>query len=150
MIAGQLKHAMRYTAVHPRLQKAFEFLMTQDLESLAPGAYPIDGVNIVALVQEYTTAAPDVAEWETHDYHMDVQYLVRGKERIGYGRRDGTIPVKPYNKLNDYDIIEPIQGNYYTLEKDGFMVLFPEDAHQPRVFADAPQAVKKICIKVLV
>lgn len=149
MITGQLRFAPRYYGVHPRLQAACEFLMREDLNR-APGAYEIDGTNIVALFQEYQTAPADIAPWETHDYHYDVQYLVEGVEAIGYGRRCGTTAIKPYNAKDDYDIIAPIAGDYYTIRNDGFAVFFPEDAHQPRVLSGKSMAVKKICIKVLI
>ena len=151
MISGQLKHAQRYYSVHPRLQKAFEWLMTEDLASKAPGAYEIQGKEIVALVQEYETAPANVAPWETHNYHLDVQYLVSGEEKIGYGRRENVVPTQAYNQKDDYDLIKAVPGDYYSIKDDGFMILFPEDAHQPHVAAgDKGMKVKKICIKVLV
>ncbi len=150
MITGQLRFAPRYYGVHPRLQAAIEFLMRENLDRPA-GAYEIDGRNIVALFQEYTTHAADIVPWETHDYHYDVQYLVAGEEKIGFGRRKGAKAIKPYNAQDDYDIIEPIEKpDYFTIRADSFAVLFPEDAHQPRVMSGAEMAVKKICIKVLV
>lgn len=150
MITGQLKFAPRYYGVHPRLQGAIEFLMREDLNRPA-GVYEIDGKNIVALFQEYETGPADIVPWETHDYHYDVQYLVAGEERIGFGRREGCKVVKPYNAKDDYDIIEAIEKpDYFTIRNDGFAVLFPEDAHQPRVMAEKKMAVKKICIKVLI
>lgn len=149
MITGQLRFASRYYGVHPRLQAACEFLMREDLNRPI-GAYEIDGKNIVALFQEYETQAPDVAPWETHNYHYDVQYLVEGQERLGYGRRDGTRAIQPYNVKDDYDIIAPVEGDYYTIQDDGFAVFFPEDAHQPRVLAGKAMKVRKICIKVLI
>ncbi len=150
MISGQLRFATRYYGVHPRLQGAIEFLMREDLNR-TPGMYEIDGRNIVALFQEYETGVADVVPWETHNYHYDVQYLVAGEEKIGFGRREGCQIIKPYNAKDDYDIIAPIANpDYFTLTGDGFAVLFPEDAHQPRVLSGKAMAVKKICIKVLI
>ena len=149
MIISQLCHAPRYYGVHPRLQAAIEFLMREDLNR-APGAYEIDGKNIVALFQEYNTQAPDVAPWETHDYHIDVQYLVAGEESLGYAKRQNVTPTQPYNAKDDYDLIKPVAGDYLTLTQDYFAVFFPEDAHQPRVLHGKSMPVKKICIKVLI
>lgn len=150
MITGQLRFAMRYYGVHPRLKGALEFLMREDLNKLQ-GAYQIDGRNIIALFQEYETRSADVVEWETHNHHIDVQFLVAGEEKIGFGRRDASRIIKPYNVHDDCDIIAPIDGpDYYTIKNDGFAVLFPEDAHQPRVLSGKAMTVKKICVKVLV
>lgn len=150
MISGQLRFAQRYYGVHPRLQTAIDFLMREDLSRPA-GAYEIDGKNVIALFQEYETRAADVVPWETHNYHYDVQYLVSGVEKIGFGRRDGCQIIQPYNAKDDYDIIAPIADpDYFTIRDDGFAVFFPEDAHQPRVLSGKAMAVKKICIKVLI
>ncbi len=150
MIVAQLKHATRYYGFHPRLQGAIEFLMREDLNR-APGAYEIDGKNIVALFQEYETRAADVVPWETHDYHYDVQFMVAGEESIGYGPREGSKIIQPYNAKDDYDIIAPINNpDYFKITGDRFAVLLPELAHQPRVLSGKAMAVKKICIKVLI
>lgn len=150
MIISQLRHAPKYYGVHPRIQAAIEFLMREDLNR-APGAYEIDGKNIVALFQEYTTQATDVAPWETHDYHMDIQYLVAGEENIGYAKRVNPVTTQPYNAKDDYDLIKtPDTVNYFTMKEDYFAVLFPEDSHQPRVLCGKAMPVKKICIKILI
>lgn len=149
MILSQLRYAPKYYGVHPRIQAAIEFLMREDLNR-APGAYEIDGKNIVALFQEYETQPENVAPWETHDYHMDIQYLVAGEENIGYAKRENVTPTQPYNAKDDYDLIKPIAGDYVTLKKDYFAIFFPEDAHQPRVLCGKAMPVKKICIKVLI
>ncbi len=149
MIISQLRYAPRYYGVHPRLQAACEFLMKEDLNR-APGAVEIDGKNIIALFQEYTTQAKDVAPWETHDYHFDVQYLPAGVECVGYAKRQNVVTTQPYNAVSDYDLIQPIDGDYVTLKEDYFAVFFPEDAHQPRVLHGTAMPVKKICIKVLI
>jgi len=82
MIIDTLKNAYKYYGLNPRLEKAFAFLKNEDLESLEAGEYEIDGKDIVVLVQEYTTSPNP--PWEAHKYHIDVQYLVSGVEKIGY------------------------------------------------------------------
>ena len=149
MIISHLRYAPKYYGLHPRIQAACEFLMTADLNR-APGPVVIDGKNVIALFQEYDTQAPDVAPWETHDYHFDIQYLVAGEENIGYAKRENVTPTQPYNAKDDYDLIKPIDGNYVTLKEDYFAIFFPEDAHQPRVICGKSMPVKKICIKVLI
>ncbi|MCC8191115.1 MAG: YhcH/YjgK/YiaL family protein [Planctomycetes bacterium] len=149
MIIAQLRYAPRYYGVHPRIQAACEFLMQEELIR-PPAAVEIDGRNIVALFQEYETQPADVAPWETHDYHFDVQYLPAGEECVGYAKRQNVVPTQPYNAKDDYDLIQPVKGDYVTLKEDYFAIFFPEDAHQPRVLCGHSMPVKKICIKVLI
>ncbi|HBP65018.1 MAG TPA: hypothetical protein DD730_12260 [Desulfosporosinus sp.] len=69
-------------------------------------------------------------------------------ERIGYAPIDGMGPIKEYNAASDKLILDGTNGNFITLKKDFFVVMFPEDAHQPRVAAGEPMPVKKIIIKI--
>ena len=148
MIVDTLKHAYKYYDLVPGLDKAFEFLKTADLENLPAGKYELDGDRVVALIQEYTTM--ENPPWESHNYHLDVQYLVKGEEKIGYWPKEGMVAKQPYNVKDDYDILEDVDGDYITLKDDVIMILFPQDGHVPRKAVDQPMAVKKVVIKVLI
>ena len=148
MIIDTLKNAYKYYGLNPRLEKAFAFLKNEDLESLEAGEYEIDGKDIVVLVQEYTTSPNP--PWEAHKYHIDVQYLVSGVEKIGYRPLKGMKPDK-YKTKTDCFLYDPgYEGDYITLKDDTIMIIFPDDGHVPRVAYDKPMAVKKIVIKVLI
>ena len=55
-----------------------------------------------------------------------------------------------YDQANDIAFTqEKTEGQWVPLEAGDFVILFPEDAHRPRgYFADAPEAVEKIVVKV--
>lgn len=148
MIVDTLKNAYKYYSLNPGLEKAFHFLKTADLANIKAGRYELDGDRVVALVQEYTTMPePD---WESHDYHLDVQYLISGVEKVGYYPVTEMKPIQDYNIKDDYDILAPVEGDYITLRDDVIMLLFPQDGHQPRKAAGTPMPVRKVCIKVLI
>lgn len=150
MITGQLRFAPRYFGAHPGLQKALEFLMNGNFDWKV-GRHDIDGNKVFALFQEYDTNPAETYPWETHDYHFDVHYLVEGEELVGYGPREGSKVVKPRNVADDYDIVAAIDNpDYMKLTGDKFVVLFPEEAHQPRIISGKSAPVKKICIKVMI
>ena len=149
MIAGQLKDARRYYGLHPRLQKAFEFLMTEDLAAAAGGRYEIDGKAIFAIVQDYETADPTTLKWEAHDLYLDIQYVASGRERIGIARRDGARVIDPYDRAKDIVFVEPVDGDFLTMGDDRFLLLFPEDAHKVRARTDRPEKVRKVVVKIL-
>lgn len=149
MIIDRLKNAHMYYDLVPGLEKGFEFLKTADLENLPAGRYELDGDRVVALIQEYTTM--ENPPWETHNYHLDIQYLVKGTELIGYYPNvDEMVKTQPYNTKDDYDLYEDVEGSYVTLEDDVIMILFPQDGHLPRKAKGEPMAVKKVVIKVLI
>ncbi|MGH4137342.1 YhcH/YjgK/YiaL family protein [Clostridium sp.] len=151
MIIDRLINVQQYYELAPGLKKAFEFLKTTDLEKLEVGKYEIDGEKIVVLVQEYDTNP--TPKWESHKYHIDIQYLVSGEEKIGYRPLEGMVPPNPDPYKMTYDCTfyeENYKGDYLTLKDDIFMIFFPKDGHVPRVSVGQPMPVKKVVIKVLI
>ena len=55
MLTTNLKLAEKYNYLDPKFKKAFEFLRTADLAALPLGNTPIDGDEVFANVQAYTT-----------------------------------------------------------------------------------------------
>ncbi|NLY45589.1 MAG: DUF386 domain-containing protein [Tissierella sp.] len=148
MIIDTLKNAHLYYDLAPGLEKGFEFIKTADLENLPEGVYELDGKKVVALIQEYTTM--DNPPWETHDFHLDIQYLYKGEELIGYYPHiEDMVKSGPYNRATDCDLYEDVDGDYITLKDDIIMILFPQDGHLPRKAIAEPMAVKKVVIKVM-
>ncbi len=149
MIVDKIANAFLYYSVNPGLEKVFKYLQKEDLVNIRPGKYKINGSESEVIIQEYTTKNPKEVEWESHKFHIDVQYLIWGVERIGYAPIDGMEPIKEYNEASDKLILNGTNGDFITLKEDLFVVMFPEDAHQPRVAAGEPMLVKKIIIKIL-
>ena len=92
----------------------------------------------------------NVEKWEFHKYHIDVQYIVRGEEVIGYHPVESMKPSKPYDLKNDHRHLEKVDGDYLTLKEDRIIIIFPEDGHQPHLSKGEPKAIKKVVLKVLI
>jgi YhcH/YjgK/YiaL family protein len=99
-------------------------------------------------VQEYETIPPERAAWEAHRQHIDLQCLVCGTERIGYARADRLL-AGAYDPGRD---LLPLvgTGDFLTLGAGEFMILFPQDAHMPRVAVGAPARVRKVVVKIAI
>lgn len=148
MIVDKIANAFRYYSVNPGFEKVFKYLQEEHFVNITPGKYKINGSEAEVTVQEYSTKNPEEVEWESHKFHLDVQYLIRGVERIGYAPTDG-MEIKEYNAASDKLILDGTDGDFITLKEDLFVVMFPEDAHQPRVAAGELMPVKKVIIKIL-
>ena len=148
MIIDRLVNSDMYNDLTPGLKKAFEFLKTNDLENMEVGRYEVDGDKVVALVQEKTTQLE--ASWESHDHHIDLQFIISGQEKIGYYPVEGMKAIKAYDAENDFTSLEEVDGDYLTLRDDIFMLLYPEDGHQPAMAIDQPMDIKKVVVKILV
>lgn len=149
MIVDRLRNPSLPATLPDRLRRALEFLRTADLAALAAGRHDIDGDRIFALVQDYTTKPPDQCVWEAHRRYIDVQYVVRGVERMGYANIAGVREHEPYDSARDVAFYLP-GGDYVTISEGMFAIFGPEDVHSPGSAAGAPSPVRKIVIKAAV
>ena len=134
-----------------RCLTGYEFLRNTDLKALPLGRVDIDGDEVFASVQEYTTMPADACRYESHDLYFDIQYVVEGQEQFGYTKRAGLEEEAPYNEADDIVFFkEPEQGGAVLLRAGDCAVVAPEDAHKPRCIAGTPCKVRKIVVKVRV
>jgi YhcH/YjgK/YiaL family protein len=130
-----------------RLKQAIEYLRSTNLTMLPLGRHDVDGDRLFALVQEYTTRRPDECVWEAHRMYIDVQYVVRGTERMGFADIAKAREREPYDAARDVAFFEP--GDDYVTVSEGMLAIFgPEDVHSPCGAAGQPAPVRKIIVKV--
>lgn len=150
MILDQLARADRYRAASPGIAAALEFLRTADVAALADGRNDVDGDRLYAMLNRYRTKPPTEAVWESHRRYIDVQYIVRGQEWMGYVPLDRAPAVKtPYDASRDILFYEPGTDGF-VMTAGQFAVFFPEDIHAPGLVAGTPTDVVKIVMKVAV
>ena len=84
MLTTSLTLAEKYDYLGGKFKKAFTFLRETDLTSLPLGNVAIDGDDIYANVQSYTTMPASECAFESHRAYFDIQYMVEGEEIFGY------------------------------------------------------------------
>jgi biofilm protein TabA len=146
MITDHLANGLCYAAVDTRLARAVEFLQRADLSTLAEGRHDIDGDAVYALVQHYTSKLPDAGRWEAHQRYADLQLVVKGEERIGYGQI-GRFTRGTYDPAKDVEFLTG-DADFLRLTAGEFIVLWPGEVHMPGMAVDAPSAVTKIVVKI--
>lgn len=146
MIVDSLKNAALYYSVNPRLKKAFEYLKTIDLDTLAPGKYEIDGKEIFLNLVERDLKSREEAKLEVHNDYLDVQVVLRGEEGFGWSERSNLRePKEAFNAEKDIQFFDDVPQTYYTLQAGQFTILLPEDGHAPLV-GEGP--IRKAILKV--
>ena len=80
---NQKAFAKEYFTNKPWWDKTFEWLKINDLNTLAPGRYVIDEGNVTATVSEAPAPELEKVRWEIHQNFNDLQYIVKGKARMG-------------------------------------------------------------------
>ncbi len=152
MITSTLSQLHWYKIISPNFAKAIDFALNTDFSVLETGPYTIDGENVFAMINEYTTRPVEDCEWESHLKYADIQIMITGIENFGYTPLAGQEPVAAYHSANDvvfYEIPEE-ESSYITLYPGQFIIFFPSDIHQPEVFSGSPLQVRKLVIKVKV
>lgn len=138
----------RQYAAHPALwNKAFEFLRTQPLATLAPGKYPIAGDSVFASVTYGPNKAFDSTKWEAHRKYIDLQYVIEGQEKIGWAALASAQELVAYNDAKDVANYRA-EGSFAVADPTQFFLFFPQDVHRPNIRV-ADGNVRKLVIKIL-
>lgn len=151
MIFDSIKNKELYIANNESFNKAFEFIKRAVEQDLPAGKYEIDGNEIYASVQEYTTKNPEEGLFEGHKKYIDVQYVISGVEQIY------VVDVSKTETAKEYD--EKIDAAFFTcrdeycnavLEAGDFCIFYPHDIHKPGLSFGKNSSVKKIVVKIAI
>jgi biofilm protein TabA len=147
MVHDSLVNAAPYHSLGPALAAGLRYL--RDLDPAASdGSYEIaDGLR--AIVQSYDTAPGAEKRFESHRRHIDIQYVVSGRERILHAPTESLGVHTPYS--DDADIAfhqDPGASSSILLHAGDFVILYPHDAHKPGCMAGGRDRVKKVVVKV--
>lgn len=139
--------ARQYQANKAWWDEAFAFMKNQDLENLKPGRYPIDGDNVYATVTEAPDKDFEKTNWESHRKYNDIQYIIKGKEKIGVAALSTATVTKPYDPKSDVANYTS-EGEYHTAAPGTFFIFFPQNLHRPSIKVEGYDIVKKLVVKV--
>lgn len=152
MILDTMRHWTRYSSLGSGIRSALEYLHGSDFDRLDSGRYNLDGDQVYAIVNRYQTKPFPEAIWEAHRKYIDVQFVVRGTERLGYVPLDRAPQVQtPYDFQRDVILFAPATDTL-LFAAGQFAILFPEDIHAPGLASDlqTPSEVLKVVVKVAV
>lgn len=138
-----------YRGYSPLFDLALHYLETTNLNALEPGKYPIQGDSVFTLIQAPETAKREDRLWESHKRYIDIQYLISGKEWIGFQNTDFLTIKEPYCTERDIAFFhDKGKGFFVPMVPESFVVCFPQDAHMPLVCESSPESIKKAVIKI--
>jgi len=147
MILDKLENAELYSCISENLKKGFDFLKNTNLSALEIGKHEIDGKTVFALVSEYDSKKHEDCRLEAHQAYADIQYIVSGREAIGFAPLNGQIVTSEYNPEKDIVFFSG-ETTQMIVEAGMFAVFFPQDVHRPCMQIDGPEKVKKVVVKV--
>ncbi len=151
MIVGSLQEIEQQCNPSPFMQTAIKFLRDIQEKDLQDGRIQVEGTNVYAIIQSYDSApVSETLKFEAHRKYIDVQYLVSGKELMGWAPLGKMMTTVPYNETKDalYGVVSPENVTFVHYGVGQAIVLFPSDAHSPGLADADSEAVKKIVVKI--
>lgn len=134
-----------------KLARALEIIEGLDWETVECGTYNVDE-ELYYTVSEYETKYPEQGRYEAHEKYVDIQYVVKGSERMEFAETSKLKVTEAYNPEKDVKFLEePKVIDASIVEAGDYRIFYPEDAHRPGLCVDnKPAKVKKIIAKVLI
>ena len=147
MIYDHIKNIGLYKGLTPAIDLALDYIatITPDVEV---GSYPLD-LGVKAVVSEYTTSLVNAKGYEAHRRYADIQLAVVGTELIRCKPLSQVVETIPYDEAKDAARYADCPGADLVIGEGYFLVVFPDDAHEPGLAAGGVCAlVKKVVMKV--
>lgn len=146
MIVCPWKDLGRYAAVVPGLEEAMKAVA--ELTDYTPRTIPLSDGNRI-MVQQATTKTAEGAKFEAHRNYLDIQYIVKGEEYVGWAPLETLEMVGEYNAAKDKStLVGP--ADFMRIGEGYCYVVYPEDGHIPGVYLETPCDIIKLVVKLKV
>lgn len=149
MIVGNLKEIKRYKGLSKNIDKAIDFVTSNDLLALEQGKHEVDGKNVYFNRSTYQAKPIEECLAENHNNYLDLQIVIKGKEGFGYAHIDNpTLKVaKEYNPEKDVTKYNVEDELIFSMTDGEYALVFPEDVHKPVIKLD-DSTVEKLVVKI--
>ena len=140
---------LQYQKNPQQWQALFDYLAKTDLLSIPKGKHKIPGSDLVVSVEDSRNEPQEKRRSESHNKHIDFQYVVKGTERFGVIDHYTSTPNCKYRlDVIHYDYA-PQKARFYDSNPGEFFIFFPRDWHIAKVATDGEdQTIRVIVIKV--
>ena len=148
MIYDKLDNLDLYASISSDIRLGLEWFrdVNPDIEK---GVYELSP-RVKAIVSEYATKEVNENGYEAHKEYIDIQYLLKGCEKISCLPLEYLKETRVYKAENDaafYEeaCVKPIEvliGNGY------FAIFYPQDGHEPGLSVTEQEVVKKVVVKI--
>lgn len=148
MIVDQINNYGLYIGKNEKIDRAISYIKEMDFKNLEPKMYEVDGYEIFFNLIEYETKEEEERFWESHKKYIDLHFILEGKEFIGYEQFNRMKVKENYHEADDYYLLEGNLQSKVLLQKDDFMILYPEDVHMTALKVDELERVRKVVFKI--
>lgn len=146
MILDSFDKYEKYVGINPRFKAGFEFIEKVIKDELADGKYELDGDDLFGIVDTCKGKGPGQGVLEAHDKYIDIQYALKGDERIGWKYRPECKDIRDeYDAERDLIFFNDESDVEFNVKENHFAIFFPHDGHAP---LSVDGTVRKVIIKV--
>ena len=140
---------LQYQKNPQQWQALFDYLAKTDLLSIPKGKHKIPGSDLVVSVEDSKNEPLEKRRSESHNKHIDFQYVVKGTERFGVIDHYSSTPNCKYRPdVIHYDY-DRRKARFFDSTPGEFFIFFPRDWHIAKVANDtSDQAIRVIVVKV--
>ena len=131
--------------------RALDFLKNTDLQALPGGRHAIEGDMMYANVDDVETKLFETTKPESHKNYIDIQFMVKGEENMGFFVDHGRVkPIESYPERDCYFYPnESVDEGHIHCPEGYYTVFFPSDIHRPLLAVDdKPIKIRKVVVKV--
>jgi len=148
MIYDKLSNIGRYKGLSANLDCAIRYILENNLGELHLGKTVVDGDNVYINHFTYTTAAKQADSlFEDHAEYIDVHIITKGSE---------VILVEDTKKLKEFERRDAEDAVMYTgeggipfvVDTDMFLLVYPGEAHLPKLINEKPTVIDKVVFKI--
>ena len=149
MIFGQIDELKFYKGISKGLDMAIEAIENGSYKTGVVGKNEIDGDNVFFNVQECKTKVLEECFFEGHKKYIDIHIVIDGEEGIGYSLKSDLKEKTEYNEEIDFQVLEGTEEYRLNMNKDNFLIVFPDEPHMPLISKDnEPKELKKAVFKI--
>ena len=140
---------LQYQKNPQQWQALFDYLTKTDLLSIPKGKHKIPGSDLVVSVEDSKNEPQEKRRSESHNKHIDFQYVVKGTERFGVIDHYSSPPNCKYRPDVIHYNYDRRKTHFFDSTPGEFFIFFPRDWHIAKVANDiSNQAIRVIVIKV--
>ena len=148
MIFDHIDNRKTYYSIDPRIEKAFDYILSMDLAT-PPGRYELDGDDFFVLVLHPEKKDLTGVPLEYHKNYIDLQAVVKGGALFGYAPLSQTgEAVIPYDAKKDAGHNADKGSLYIPASQGKFFMFWPHDGHKGVGDEGTPGDLIQLCFKL--
>ena len=148
MIYDKIDNLEIYAGISEDIRLGLEWLRDVNPE-IEKGVYELSP-RVKAIVSEYTTKEVNENGYEAHKEYIDIQYLLKGSEKICCLPLEYLKEIMAYKADTDAAFYEKasVKPQDLVIGNGFFAIFFPQDGHKPCLSIAEAITVKKAVVKV--